>query len=89
MKYLLILTILILNCGGNDNRVSEKKSDQIYDDCYNVSEKMFKNIPKSEFNTLTVDELCDEDTSFYKGKLEKACVKACKDVFFHYKNKTK
>ena len=82
MRYLLILALLILSC---NNSLPEKDSEQIYNDCYKVSENMFKNIPESEFKTLNVDDLCDEDTAFYEGKLEKACERACKDAFFKYK----
>ena len=83
MKLSLVLILLILSCGGNIDNVSEETDKHIYDDCYKVSENMFKKIPKSEFKTLKVDELCDEDTSFYGDELDKACERACRDVFYH------
>lgn len=81
MKLSLVLMLLILSCGGNNDNVSEETVKQIYDDCYKVSENMFKRIPKSEIKNLKVDELCDEDTSFYEGELDKACERACRDVY--------
>ena len=85
MKYLLFISILILSCSGDE--VGDVKTKKIYADCFKVSSNMFKSIPKSEFKSLAVDQLCDEDTSFYNKNLDKVCLKACQNAFYFYKSK--
>jgi len=89
MKYLMILILLVLNCSRNNSSSLEKTTTQIYDECYKISDNMFKKIPSPEYRTLTVDQLCNEDTSFYEGVMDEVCEKACKYVFNFYKTKAK
>ena len=81
MKYLLVISFLIFSCSGDGSGVMNVKSKQIYDDCFKVSSRMFKAIPESELNNLPVDQLCDEDTSFYDKELDEVCLKACIDAY--------
>ena len=87
MKYILIISLLILSCSSNESSDFNIKSKQIYDDCFKVSSKMFKEIPQSEINNLSVDQLCDEDTSFYEKKLDEVCLQACIEAYKSVKNK--
>ena len=89
MKYLLILVLLVISSCGNDTDYSDKTVNRIYDECYKVSENMFKKIPEPRFKNLQADQLCDEDTSFYGEELDKVCLKACLEVFYRYKNTSK
>lgn len=84
MKYILILTLLILGCGADDKGDSKQTAKQVYYDCYKVSKNMFKRIPKKDYKDLNVDDLCDEDTSFHEEELDKACNKACRDAYDHF-----
>ena len=87
MKYTAFLTLLIFSCQTNDRGIHEKTTEQIYEECYNASENMFKKIPEQKFKGLNVDQLCDEDTSFYEEELDSVCMKACVEVFNKYKDK--
>ena len=89
MKYTAFLTLLIFSCQTNDRGIHEKTTEQIYEECYKASGNMFKKIPEPDFKNLNVDQLCDEDTSFYEEKLDRECIKACRDVFNNYKFKAK
>lgn len=87
MKYLLIISVFILSCSGDERGDIETK--KVYEDCFKVSSNMFKSIPESEYKSLSVDQLCDEDTSFYNKTLDKVCLKACQEAFYIYKNRDK
>ena len=77
--------LLMISCSGGPDQ--KKKSIKIYEECYKVSENMFKNIPAKDFEKLTVGELCDSDTSFYEGKKDETCIRACGEAFYFYKQR--